>query len=181
MIDFANELMLESWLHSRGIDMESWGSAGAKTVTDLWREYRHGDVAFEDDPPTRLVTVLQLFIRRGDTLLYELAQEFSDGRTRRRQLPPSEKIVAGESLPTATERCLREELGLEPDQYAIRDVEHKVYERLVDSPSYPGLFTRYTVYTVEVMADNLPESDFWRDNEAAAAGDPVRRHLWGWR
>jgi len=178
---FDSELILELWLRSRGIQTEEWGSSGAKTVANLWHEYEQGEITFRDDPPTRVVRVVQIILRCETTVLYELAQEFGDGRIRRRQQPPSEKIVAGESQFVAAERCLREELGLDPRQIQLLGSTAEGMENLAESPSYPGLRTHYTIYKVEAMVEGLPEADFWRENEVAAEGDPVKRHLWGWR
>jgi ADP-ribose pyrophosphatase YjhB (NUDIX family) len=181
MLKFENERALEKWLTSREISWETWGSAGSKTVSNLWHEFVQGEIAFLEDPPTRAVRVVQIILRRQKNLLLEIAQEFGDGRVRRRELPPSEKIIAGESQCDAAERCLREELGLEPRQIQFLNSTAASYERVADSPSYPGLCANYTVYTIEAMAEGLPDKDFWRENEASAAGDPEKRHLWGWR
>lgn len=181
MMVFENERALEKWLTSREICWEAWGSAGSKTVANLWHEYEQGEISFGDDPPTRAVRVAQIILRREKSVLLEIAQEFGDGRVRQRELPPSEKIIAGESQFSAAERCLREELGLDPRQIQILNSTAASYERVADSPSYPGLRTHYTIYIVEAMVEELPDSDFWRENEPAGEGDPVKRHLWGWR
>jgi hypothetical protein len=172
---------LEKWLIAHGIAVKSWGEAGTKTLDNLWHELANHEITLEDDPPARKVQVVQVILRRGDTVLHELAQEFEDGRLRERQQPPSEKIVGIESRYAAAERCLREELGLEPQQLKILPATHPISEQIAESPSYPGLSTHYRIYTVEATADDLPDDDFWRDNEAFGSGDPVRRHLWGWR
>lgn len=181
MMDFKSELNLELWLRSRGIDIASWGTTGAKTAANLWHEYEQGEVTFRDDPPMRVVRVVQIILRRGEQVLYEIAQEFNDGRVRQREQPPSEKIFAGESQFAAAERCLREELGLDSRHIQLLSSTAEGMENLAESPSYPGLRTHYTIYTVEAMVEELPDSDFWRENEAAGEGDPVKRHLWGWR
>jgi hypothetical protein len=181
MLKFENERALEEWLSSREIGWEAWGSAGSKTVSNLWHEYVQGEIAFLKDPPTRAVRVVQIILRRGSKVLLEISQEFGDGRVRQRGVLPSEKIIAGESQFEAAERCLREELGLDSRHIQLINSTAGSYERLADSPSYPGLRTHYTVYTIEAAAEGLPDEDFWRENEAVAAGDPVKRHLWGWR
>jgi hypothetical protein len=169
---------LAAWLDIQGIPRDAWGRGEAKTLADLWAEYESGETAFEDDPPARRVAVVQLRLRRAGKVLVELAQEFEDGRRRERHRLPSEKIKTGEDPFAAARRCLREELDLEPDaagELAIGEPS----EMVADSPSYPGLRTRYILYMVDGTGDTLPEEDFWRAN--TAAGDTVRRHLWGWR
>jgi ADP-ribose pyrophosphatase YjhB (NUDIX family) len=181
MMKFDSAVILEIWLRSRGIDTGDWGTTGSKTITNLWQEYEQGEITFRDNPPTRIVRVVQIILRRDDLVLYELAQEFDDGRLRRRRQPPSEKIIAGESQYAAAERCLTEELGLDPRAIHLLGSSADALQNIAESPSYPGLHTHYTIYTIEAMADGLPETDFWRENEAAGESDPVKRHLWGWR
>jgi hypothetical protein len=178
---FDNAVILEIWLRSRGIDTGKWGASGAKTIANLWHEYEAEEIAFRDDPPTRIVRVVQIILQRDDLVLYELAQELNDGRLRRRRQPPSEKIKAGESQYAAAERCLNEELGLDSRAIKLLGSTAEALQNIAESPSYPGLHTDYTIYTIEATAEDLPESDFWRENEAASEGDPVKRHLWGWR
>jgi ADP-ribose pyrophosphatase YjhB (NUDIX family) len=181
MVIFNSALNLELWLRSRGIDIASWGTTGAKTAANLWHEYERGEITFRDDPPIRVVRVVQIILRRDKYVLFEITQEFSDGRVRQRYQPPSEKIIAGESQFAAAERCLREELGLDPRQIQLLGSTAESQGNLAESPSYPGLSTHYTVYSIEATVEGLPETDFWRENEAADEGDPVKRHLWGWR
>lgn len=180
-MDFAEIEDLESWLHANGIDTADWGARRAKTLADLWQEYTRGEISFSDEPPVRQVYVVRIVLRRGESTLLELAQEFRDGRRRNRNVPPSEKIMGSETPARAARRCLEEELGLVPRQIATLRLRQEKQVSLADSPSYPGLRTLYTIYTVEVSAAGLPDRDFWRENEAVRAGDPVRRHLWGWR
>lgn len=176
--DFQSPTELALWLAASGINVSNWGEKDSKTPADLWREYIAGESAFVDDPPGRLVEVVQLFIRQGNAILIEIEQEFADGRRRVRLRPPSEKLMRGEEPHTAAIRCLQEELGLSPDKIVI-EVEQGVTEEITDSPSYPGLPTRYRFHTFEMAADSLPDEDFYREN--SAPGDPIRRHYWGWR
>lgn len=176
--DFQNVSELAGWLAASGVDVDSWGQGESKRLSDLWVEYESGEAAFEDDPPTRLLEVAEIIIRRGDTSLIEVEQEFSDGRRRARFVPPSEKLKPGESPLAAARRCLSEELGLTEAGVTL-DPVYKLTEGTADSPSYPGLLTRYRFHTFEAAAAGLPDEDFYRDN--AAPDDPIRRHRWGWR
>lgn len=172
---------LARWLAAHGIDTARWGRGAAKTLANLWDEYVQGEAAFQDDPPLRCVEVVELRIRRNSRILLELEQEFDAGQRRARRRPPSEKLKPGESWAAGAARCLREELGLTPGEYTLDPTSHAQAEHLLDSPSYPGLPTRYTLHSVTAVAPGLPDADFWRGNLAARAGDPVRRHRWGWR
>jgi hypothetical protein len=174
---FENFQAMFAWLEANSIPKHTWGVGQAKSVVDLWSEYQRGETIFEDDPPVRQVSVVQLRIQRGDRILVELEQVLADGRRRARNRLPSEKMKAGESPIMAAWRCLVEELGLDVRDVVVSEVVETT-ETIIDSPSYPGLPTRYTFHTMEVRTDALPDGDFWRDN--TAEGDPVRRHRWGW-
>lgn len=176
--EFHSPDELGAWLVASGIDVSQWGGGGSKTVDDLWREYLGGESTFDDDPPSRLVEVAQLIIKRGDAALIELEQVFADGRRRTRMRPPSEKLLRGETPRAAALRCLQEELGLSTAGAAIEG-DGETTELIAGSPSYPGLPTRYVFHTFEVTDTGLPDGDFYREN--SAPGDPIRRHLWGWR
>jgi 8-oxo-dGTP pyrophosphatase MutT (NUDIX family) len=176
--EFQNVSELAGWLAALGVDADSWGQGESKRLIDLWAEYESGEAALEDNPPSRTIEVAEVIIRRGDAVLIEVEQEFSDGRRRARLVPPSEKMRPGESPLDAARRCLREELGLLVAEVTLRQ-EYVLAEAVADSPSYPGLLTRYRFHTFEAAAAGLPDEDFYRDN--AAPDDPIRRHRWGWR
>ena len=175
---FQNELQLAGWLAAAGIDVGGWGRGEAKYLVDLWAEYRNGESHFVDDPPARLIGVAQVVLQRGNRVLLELAQEFADSRQRVRLRPPSEKMKPGESPRAAALRCLAEELGLGEEEVTLSET-YQVIEEEEDSPSYPGLTTRYRFHVFAATAAALPDADFARDNQAA--NDPIRRHYWGWR
>lgn len=176
--DFQSPDELTAWLVMSGIDVSGWGDGNSKTPGNLWQEYAAGESSFIDDPPARLVEVAQLIIRRDDAVLIEIEQEFTDGRRRARLVPPSEKVKPGEDPRDAALRCLREELGLASEDVALGETWITTEDMAV-SPSYPGLPTYYIFHTFEARVDSLPDEDFYRKN--SAPGDPIRRHLWGWR
>lgn len=175
---FQNIVELREWLEGAGIDLSIWGRGRAKGIVDLWSEYERGESSFHDDPPYREVEVVQIAIRRGNALLIEVEQELADGRRRARLRPPSEKLKQGEEPRAAVMRCLDEELGLTKSEVSVTGTSQRA-EQLIDSPSYPGLPTRYLFHIFEAEAAGLPDEDFFRDN--TAFDDPVRRHHWGWR
>lgn len=176
--NFESPDELAIWLAAAGIDTTHWGSGQSKRLADLWLEYTNGESAFTAEPPTREVTVVQVIIRRGEATLVELAQEMVDGRRRIRMRPPSEKVKPGETARSAALRCLREELDLAAGE-VMMETEGVDFERVEDSPSYPGLPTRYRFYRFHAAAAGLPDEDFTREN--VDDGDPIRRHQWGWR
>jgi ADP-ribose pyrophosphatase YjhB (NUDIX family) len=175
-VDIHSRADLATWLAAHGI-----AAAGDKHPADLWGEMARGETVLRDDPPRREVSLVHVVLRRGDRVLTELAQELRDGTLRHRNILPSEKLVAGETAEAAARRCLREEVGVAAAAVTALEVVGPPAISRLDSPSYPGLWTHYTIYTVEAAADGLPAADFWRDNCDAGPFDPVRRHLWGWR
>ncbi len=182
-LTFENQAALAAWLAAGGVAPAGWGVGGAKSVADLWTEIACGETTLRDNPPRRAVGVVQVLIRRGEQTLMEIEQELLDGRRRARGWPPSEKLKGGEDALSAARRCLVEELGLVVPEGTLCE-DAPPYEHTSDSPSYPGLPTTYRVHTVTLAAADLPgpplpDADFWLDN--AAAADPIRRHLWGWR
>ena len=181
VMQFANQEDLARWLAKKGIDTRSWGKGSYKSIANLWDEYLAGEVAFEECPSMRVVRVVQILLRQNGDILLEIEQEFRNGERRQRNQPPSEKIKGDENGLDAALRCLQEELELSREQIDALRVDEEREELIVDSPSYPGLPTRYTFQKIWAHVSGLPQEDFWRENKAAQEGDPVHRHLWGWR
>lgn len=171
---------LETWLAAAGIDTTNWGRDNAKTVADLAREIASGESTLQNDPPRRVVQVVQVIIPRGDNVLIETAQEFADGRVRRRDHVPSEKMLPNEEPIVAARRCLKEELGLNTDQLLGPPTYTNFSKKVIDSPSYPGLTTEFTMHQVRVETDALPTESFSTQNLAHADGDPVKSMRWAW-
>lgn len=172
---------LEVWLAQSGIDTTAWGADGTKSTIDLWHELQQGDIVLQDNPPLRVVHVVQVIIERQGKILIEAVQEFGDGSQRQRQQPPSEKIKVTESYADAALRCLKEELGVNEADIAIDLSSHRQKYVQADSPSYPGLPTAYTFHLINATIMGLPNVDFWYDNVAFGTGDPVKRHYWVWQ
>ena len=179
-VSLPSEEALRRWLARQQIDASSWGHDGAKRPSDLWEELRSGDCQLQEDPPLRVIKLVEIIIRRGERILMERAQELTDGSRRARDIPPSEKMRPHEDVETAALRGLEEELQVSPSQVLLEPNTIQRRQRQADSPSFPGLPTQYTIYSIEAMVADLPEAPFWRDNGAFNHGDPVRRQLWAW-
>jgi 8-oxo-dGTP pyrophosphatase MutT (NUDIX family) len=177
---FDTQAQLRIWLQQQNIDLTQWGHGPAKSLAYLWRELQNGDTLIQEQPPLRVVNVVQVIIRRGDLVLLEKAQEFGNGQRRFRNQPPSEKMRAGEDYLAAARRGLLEELGLQPEQITLFPDTYRQRHTITESPSYPGLPTRYTFHQIEAAVSNLPTTDFWHDNDSYEKGDPVKRHHWAW-
>jgi len=172
---------LKDWLVSRGIDLSRWGCGQAKTVESLWDELVNGEMLIQDNPTLRIGHVVQIIIRRDQKILIESEQVFDDKRIRTRNYPPSEKMRKDETYREAAIRCLQEELGLDPEDIEIIDSTYRQTQKELESPSYPGLQTRYLFHIVEARVNGLPDTDFWTDESAQNQKDPIRRHHWTWR
>ncbi len=176
---FLTSADLDNWLRQQGVDTSQWGQNGAKTSENLWLELQKGDCVLQKGP-LRLVTVAQVIICRGSLMLVEVAQEFADGTRRQRHIPPAEKMLPGEAVLAGMHRCLREELGVLPEEATLFPDTHRQAVRDLASPSYPGLPTRYVIHRMDAAVPGLPDTPFWRDNLAFGPGDPIRRQQWAW-
>jgi hypothetical protein len=179
-MEFETPAALTDWLNENDIDTSNWGIGGSKTAVDLWHEIQNGESTLHGRPPERVVRVVQIIIQQEGKLLKEIEQEMRDGRVRRRDLLPSDKMQPGETPEDSVYRCLLEEMGVTKDQvFSLKERERKQKKR--ESPSYPGIMTRYDFFILEAEIINLPVESFWRENTLAnAASDPVKRHHWGW-
>jgi len=180
MSDLKNIRQLDQWLIAKGIDTAIWGTGAAKPVEDLWTEIVNGESRIEDDPPLRVVHVVNVIIRDGNRVLMEGVQEFDENRRRYRGAPLSEKMKPGEDYIGATLRGIEEELQVGPANVEITRSSPEPQFMLRESPSYPGLHTKYVVYTVEVKIENLPDHDFWTYEAQSNKSDRVKRHQWQW-
>jgi hypothetical protein len=166
---FPTPTALRTWLHERGVPTDTWGTAAAKSVDDLFAEVAAGESAlFEVEAATptaptralRTVRVVSLLLSppssSSSLVLAEASQVLPDGRVRRRGLLPlSEKIKGGESWEAAARRGVEEELASaavadrssQPPLVSL-DLSSHVVELgpLRDAASYPGLPTRYEVH-----------------------------------
>ncbi|MCB9007088.1 MAG: NUDIX domain-containing protein [Ardenticatenaceae bacterium] len=172
---------LKAWLRKHEIPYDKWGNNGSKSLSNLWQELKAGEVQLKDDPPLRVVEVVQIIVRQGALLLVEAEQEFFDGQHRYRDQPPSEKIKPGETIQDAAYRCLREELGVSGDRVNLRMESHQQHQANTNSISYPGLPSQYNFHLLEAAVSGLPTEGFWRENQTDGLIDPVKRHRWVWQ
>lgn len=171
---------LTAVLLANGVDLAQWGVGAAKRVDDLWQELCDGEMELHGPPLLRVVGgVVQVVVRRGDAILIEAAQVLRDGRVRRRNRPPADKLRPGERYQAAALRCLAEELGIAAAAITLIEESYRYTQTTDDSPSYPGLLSRYTFHTIEAQVASLPPNDFWTDE--TSAHDLVARHHWVWQ
>lgn len=178
---FPSVESLRQWLLTLSLDLNSWNSGQAKSVDHLLNEINNGESSIQLKPPLRVVNVVQVLVALDDKYLLELEQELDDKRTRKRNIPPSEKMKPGENCLDAARRCLLEELQiLDKDIEILSDTCKAIY-RYRNSRSYPGLRTKYCIYRVKVIVKNLPAEGFWTE-ERTNYGEKeiIRRFYWGW-
>lgn len=178
---FASIDALERWLKEHKISYEGWGHNSSKSLLNLWQELEAGEVQLTDNPPLRVVDVVQLIIRQNDTILVEAEQEFFNGQRRYRNQPPSEKIKPGETIQKGAYRCLQEELGLTAERVVLQMESLKQHQTNTNSISYPGLPSQYNFHLLEAAVSGLPAEGFWRENLTEGTVDPVKRHRWVWQ
>jgi hypothetical protein len=138
------------------LDLDLFGRGEAKTFRELETEIASGEsqILWENDRPVRVVQIvcIQVLSPHCETLM-EDRQEFADGRVRRRGLEGvSEKLHPGETPLNGVQRALAEELGI-LSSLTIEPLDQTVEQK--ESPSYPGLQSRYHKYRFRVV---LPPS-----------------------
>jgi len=181
MPEFKSIQQLSAWMASKGIDTKKWKIGSAKSVKDLWAEIAAGESRIQDDPPLRVVKVVNIVIRSGDTILVEGEQEFGQNQRRHRGILPSEKLKPGEDCIDAALRGIQEELQVEPTRVKVISSSPSPKTVISESQSYPGLHTKYVIYTVEVEIEDLPNEDFNTLEISNNHDDPVQKHIWRWR
>ncbi len=154
-------------------------------MDDLWAEIVAGESRLRTQPLRReILGAVNVLILQGEFVLIEARQVLASGMTRHRDIPPAEKMLPGESPIDTAIRCLREELGVARHDIEIVTPAHSKPSARCEvrpSPSYPGLATAYTFYTVEARVKGLPVDDFSTHEYGAAGGEWIMRHDWTWR
>ncbi|GLI61734.1 hypothetical protein VaNZ11_004160 [Volvox africanus] len=177
----ANEL--QRWLEQGGVDTAVYGTGMAKTVHELFDEVSKQESVLEVEggKALRIVNVLSLHIlnSRGQ-ILFEDEQVLPDGRSRRRNVPVSEKMVANESWLAALDRAVKEELSSAlPEDYKVTLLEDSYFLRTEysSSMSYPGLLTKYIFHRVKARVSGIPESPF-STVEVRPGGQLLTKWVW---
>lgn len=169
-------------LIASGINVASWGTDGAKTVSHLHKEIAEGesqvDFSVEGNASRQvraaLVDVL-FFDAYGNVYqLYEAQQEYKDGRVRRRQLNSSlgEKFKPDEQPAEAATRALVEELGIMGYQ-SLHAIGHEQTTHTPDS--YPGLKSQYDTYSFVIVLD---ESSYNPQGYIEVQDDKTNYYAW---
>lgn len=167
---------LVKFLNNRKIPYENWGTGESKTLVHLLAEITSGEAILEDkhNRVLRIVTGVGVNVLFQHLKLVEEKQIFSDGRERRRGLSTSvgEKMKAGESPDEAAIRTLKEELGIVGVAISNTGVENR---EPVPSTSYPGLWTKNTVY---IYGARLSSHQFRHEGYIEVQSDKTSYFVW---
>lgn len=164
---------------SQILDLTQFGVEKAKPFLSLVEEIESGEskIIWEVNKPIRLLKVARVKVisLERNKSLYEIKQVFTDGRERQRNIEGlSEKIMKDEKPQNAAFRAIEEELGLNTE-YISEPLypDGEDYEE-IESPSYPGLVTRYEFFDFIFY---FPD-EIWQDGFVEASVDKKTYFAW---
>lgn len=157
----TNTINLKTQLENAGINISIWGTDKAKTIEHLQKEIEEGETILTNNENGELIrnlTVVDADVcyttKEGKQYrLKEEKQIFKDGRERQRNLGQaiSEKIKPNEDPKIAIARGIKEELGIESE---IDLTKIGFTKDVVESPSYPGLKTEYSIHKFKALLND---------------------------
>lgn len=166
------------------LPLEKWCIGKAKTVDHLLEEINGGETELivVGDKLLRTVRVVALTVTYHDDqnklVLVEEKQVFRNGRERIRNLESSlgEKMTVGELPEQAARRALAEELQITGDENEFTfDFMGENFKGPEESPSYPGLNTRYQFFAFSV---DLPPRMFKPEGYIEEQDDKTTYFVW---
>lgn len=147
------------------LPLDKYGIGKAKSFTRLMEEIKSGEtqIIFENNQPIRLIQVVRVYVFCKEQQLVESKQTIKSQGNRFRNLDcVSEKFKLSESALDAACRGIEEELGLYVKESDLLLLGKKTEEQ--ESPSYPGLLTRYDFYDFRWQ---LPEKHYRKEGYVA--------------
>jgi hypothetical protein len=128
------------------LPIDQYGIGQAKPFEKLIKEIESGEtqIIFENNNPIRIIQTARVYVYCKGKQLVEAKQIINGNERFRNFKSVSEKFKLDESAINAAVRGIKEELGI-----IIRDSDLVSLENVKDgkeSPSYPGLLTRYDFY-----------------------------------
>lgn len=180
--EYQNINMLKKLLEDNGIDISQWGKGAAKTIEHLQKEIVEQEtflIIGETGELIRKVVIVgaDIYYTSQDGKRYRLKEDrqvFNDGSERRRDYghAVSEKMKIEEEPEIAMIRGIREELGIEG---VIQLSKTEADEKVISSPSYPGLNSHYIRYGFEVF---LSENQFNIEGYVEEQADKKTYFVW---
>jgi hypothetical protein len=162
------------------LPLEKYGHGQAKSFQSLLNEIKSGEsqIIWEDSKPIRCLKVarVKVICLDRELTLYEDHQEFTDGRIRKRGFDKlSEKMTIDEEPAIAAERALREELGMSNAALKLTPIHlDGIDHDELESPSYPGLLTRYEFH--DFLAYFPVE--YWQEEFREVQADKTTVFVW---
>ena len=162
------------------LPLERYGHGQAKSYQSLLNEISNGEsqIIWENNKPIRCLKVarVKVICLDKELTLYEDRQEFTDGRIRKRGFDRlSEKMTIDEDPAIAAKRALREELGMSNNVLKLTPIHlDGIDHEGLESPSYPGLLTRYEFH--DFLAYFPVE--YWQEEFREVQADKTTVFVW---
>lgn len=144
--------------YQTGVPLAQWGK---EQFDRIYQQVEEGDSQLIFDEKNREVlrrvriVAIDIFYHDADDNVLRLVedrQEFRNGKIVRRHWlmgSVAEKMKEGEDVKIATQRALREELGIDGKDLVVEEVENR--QGISESKSYPGLQTEYVVHQLRIV------------------------------
>ena len=139
-------------LSHHGIETSGYGQGKAKTLGHLLKEIQNGESSLQsmNSQLSRVTNVVSIRLLFSGHVLVQRSQKLEDGRVRSKGSLVAEKMLPDESREAAVRRGLQEELGLEAQNFTIESRTWLTSVLTQESPSFPGLASKYYVSQVDV-------------------------------
>ncbi len=168
-------------LSKNGVDHGRFGQGKAKSLNDLLEEVEKGEtvLAEENGHLLRRIIVLNVdvFVDIEGTRrhLVEDQQIFDDGRVRRRNRSSSiaETLRSDEDALAAVPRAVWEEIQVR--KFTLLTPVPATSLEKVESPSYPGLITEYSLSKVDIL---IPLEEYKVEGYHEREKDLVTYFVW---
>lgn len=175
------KLDLESFLDSNNVDFKKWGVGESKTLDHLLSEINSGESELQVDAGRIIRKVrgaaINVYYKNKDKVLLKLIEDrqiFNDGRERRRNIDTSigEKMHPDEVPLETAVRAMNEELDITDVILSPIGVNKR---NLTLSNSFPGLWTKNTIYLFETF---LNDNQFKYEGYIEKQNDKTSYFIW---
>lgn len=163
VVEVTSEEQLRALLEADGIDLSSWGAAGAEDVRHLFAELLAGESTLcrtEAGALRRVVRYVEVELRLRSGRVLVLTHEEFDGYARRKfELPRSMLRGADDNWQCAAQRAIDEPLEDAGSTLSLHEESRSIEMGVVATGwSYPGLACEYAKQHVLASLDNSPSA-----------------------